>query len=368
MTTLLNHKNWMIYGAYGYTGELVVNEVIKNERQPILAGRNESRLKLLSAKHGLAFRAFSVDAAANHLEGVGTLINCAGPFAETAEPLMNACLKHGIHYFDVTGEISVFQAASYKHDEAMRAKTVLCPGVGFDIVPTDCLAALLKRNLPEATKLELAFDFGCLPSMGTTRTAIQHISEGCIVRKEGKLKNVKLGYRIRKIPFPCSDLWAVSLPWGDVYTTQISTGIPNAVVYVALPFFACWLTRLTNPFRRLFSRPNLQKWIISQANKFLEDGPAENTRADTHTQFWGRVSTDDGRECTGTILGPNVYNLTAETAVAIAIKAEEDDKGGGYFTASMLVGEDFLTDRDGYKIEIQQPFVQESVLNKIFSW
>jgi len=181
-----------------------------------------------------------------------------------------------------------------------------------------------------------------------------NIGEGCLIREEGKLKNVKLGYRIRKIPFPDSDLWAVSLPWGDVFTTQISTGIPNAIVYGALPRFVCWLTRLSNPLRGLLSRPGLQQWMISQARRFLKEDPDEETRANTHTEFWGRVSTDDGRECSGTISGPSVYNLTAETAVAIALKAEDDAKGGGYFTASMLVGADFLSNRDGYKVEILQ--------------
>jgi len=172
--TISNRKNWMIYGAYGYTGELVVNEAIKNGRKPILSGRNEASLKLLSERYDLPIRSFSVDVTADYLDGVGTLINCAGPFEVTAEPVMDACLKHGVNYFDITGEISVFQAAYMRHDAAIKAKTVLCPGVGFDIVPTDCLAALLKLELPDATQLELAFDFGTLPSMGTTRKNSHH--------------------------------------------------------------------------------------------------------------------------------------------------------------------------------------------------
>lgn len=353
--TTSNRRNWIIYGAYGYTGELVVNEAIKQGRKPILAGRNKDCLKLLSEKYNLPMRTFGVDTANDCLDGVGMLINCAGPFETTAVPLMDACLKNGVHYFDVTGEISVFQAAHNRHDAANKAKIVLCPGVGFDIVPTDCLAALLKSALPDATHLELAFDFGTLPSMGTTRTAIQAIGEGCLIREEGELKKVKLGYRTCKIPFPSSDRWAVSLPWGDVFTTHISTGISNAIVYGALPLFVCKLIRLSNSLRGLLSRPRIQQFMISQAGKFLKDGPDEKTRTNTHTEFWGRVSTDDGRKCSGTISGPSVYNLTAETAVAIALKAEDETKGGGYFTASMLVGEDFLSNRDGYKVEIGLP-------------
>jgi len=350
--TKSSRENWLIYGAYGYTGELVVREAIKQGRKPVLAGRTETSLKRLSEKYDLPIRAFRIEDAANNLEGVGTLINCAGPFEVTAEPIMDACLRYGVHYFDITGEISVFQAAHKRHDAAVKAKAVLCPGVGFDIVPTDCLAALLKLELPDASQLELAFDFGTPPSMGTMRTGIQSIGEGCLIRNDGKLKSVHLGYRIRKLPFSRADLWSVSVPWGDVFTTQISTGIPNAIVYAALPRFVCWLIRLSNLFRGLLSRPGLQKWMISQAGKFLNDGPDETTRTSTHTEFWGRVSTDDGRECSGTLCGPSVYDLTAETAVAIALEAEDDANEGGYFTASMLVGADFLSNRDGFKVKI----------------
>ena len=111
--TSIHRKDWIIYGAYGYTGELVVREAIAQGRRPILAGRTEAKLKPLADKYGLPMRAFSINEAVEHIGGAGTLINCAGPFEITAEPMMDACLKHGIHYFDITGEIVVFQAAHY---------------------------------------------------------------------------------------------------------------------------------------------------------------------------------------------------------------------------------------------------------------
>ena len=350
--TSIHRKDWIIYGAYGYTGELVVREAIAQGRRQILAGRTEAKLKPLADKYDLPMRAFSINEAVEHIEGAGTLINCAGPFEITAEPMMDACLKHGIHYFDITGEIVVFQAAHYRNEQAIKAGVILCPGVGFDIVPTDCLAALLKRALPDATHLELAFDFGTLPSMGTTRTAIQGIGDGCLIRENSKLRSVGLGYRIRKIPFSSSDLWGVSLPWGDVFTSQISTGIPNAIVYGALPRAICWSMKLVNPLRGFLARPRIQKALISFAKKFLNDGPDEKTRSNTPTGFWGCVTTEDGRECSGTITAPSVYSMTAETAVAIALQAESCERSG-YFTASMLVGADFLSNRKGYQVEIK---------------
>lgn len=349
----MNRETWMIYGAYGYTGELVVREMLAQGRHPILAGRNEAKLKVLAEDYRLPFRVFTTSEATEQLDDVRLVINCAGPFASTAEPMMDACLAQGVHYLDITGEISVFQAAHKRHQAAVDAGVILCPGVGFDIVPTDCLAALLKRSLPEATHLELAFEFGSLPSLGTTRTAIQNIGAGCLIRENGELKRVVLGYRIRKIPFPRAELWAVSLPWGDVFTSQISTGIPNAIVYGALPRAACWAMRLTNPIQSILARPFAQKMLIALAKKFLTNGPDKVIREKTKSSFWGRVTTIDGREQTATITGPSAYLMSAELAVAIAREAESHKPPGGYFTASMLVGADFLSNREGYRVEIR---------------
>ena len=347
-----NRQDWIIYGAYGYAGKLVLEEALAQGRRPIIAGRTEAKLKPIAESHGLQYRAFNVEDAAQNIDGAGTLINCAGPFDVTSEAMMDACLERNLNYFDLTGEISVFQAAHARHDAAQQAGIILCPGVGFDIVPTDCLAALLKQQLPDATLLELAFDFGTLPSMGTTVTAIQTIGLGGLIRENGQQKNVGHGYRIRKIPFPESAQWSTSVPWGDIFTSQISTGIPNAIVYAALPLMACWTFRLINPVRGFLARPGIQKRLISLAGKFLSAGPDAATRAKHRTRFWGRVTTEDGRECSGTIVGPSTYVLTADTMIAIALQSESWDGDGGYFTASMLVGADFLTNRKGYKVEL----------------
>ena len=347
-------KEWILYGAYGFTGKLVVQQAIKQGKRPILAGRNSQRLKELADKHQLSFRAFEAEDAAGHLDGVGIMINCAGPFTKTAEPIMDACLQRGVHYFDITGEIPVFKAG-HKRDQAARdAGVILCPGVGFDVVPTDCLAALLKEALPDATHLELAFEFGSLPSLGTVRTALRGIGAGCLIREDGQFKKVPLAHRIRKIPFPRGDLWTASLAWGDVFTSQISTGIPNAVVYGAMPHWACRMMRLANPIKGLLARPLAQKMLISLAKRVLSDGPDEAAREKISSGFWGRVTNSSGQERTATITGPSAYAMTAELAVAIAQEVEsKPEPTGGYFTASMLVGADFLSGREGYTVEVR---------------
>lgn len=345
-------KNWMIYGAYGYTGELVVKEAIAQQRQPVLAGRNEARTKAVAEKYGLPYKVFPADDAGNHLQDIDILINCAGPFDQTAEPLMDACIKHNAHYFDISGEIPVYEAAHNRHDQAKKAGAVLCPGVGFDIVPTDTLAALLARELPQASHLELAFNFGSLPSQGTARTAIINIGDGGLIRKDGELTPVGLGYRVSKIAFPNGVKPVVSLPWGDVFSAYHSTGIPNTLVYCAMPAALCWGQKLTNPIRGFLARPFMQKILLGLMEKFLDAGPDENTRATAGTEFWGRAKAPDGREVSATLTGPSVYVMTAELSVAAALHAETTSPDGGYYTASKLLGADFLSDRAGYTVKV----------------
>jgi short subunit dehydrogenase-like uncharacterized protein len=347
-----NEKTWLIYGAYGYSGELIVQEAISKQRRPVVAGRNETKTRAVAEKFGLPYRVFAASGAGKNLQGIDILINCAGPFAQTAAPMMDACIEHGVHYYDISGEISVYQAAHARHELACKAGVVLCPGTGFDIVPTDTLAALLAEQLPEATHLELAFNFASLPSQGTARTAIGNIGAGGLIRKNGELTPVGLGYRISKIPFPKGTKTAVSMPWGDVFSAYHSTEIPNTLVYCAMPAALCWSQKLTNPIRGFLARPLMQRLLCSMVAKFLDAGPDENSRKIAGTEFWGKAIAANGKQVSGSMTAPSVYVMTAELSVAIALHTETLAPCGGYFTASKLLGADFLKGRNGYKVSI----------------
>jgi short subunit dehydrogenase-like uncharacterized protein len=153
--------DWMIYGANGYTGELIAREAKKRGANPVLAGRDATKIVKLAADLGLPSKVFSLDrppdiAAALH--DLGLVLNCAGPFSQTANPLMRACLIAKTHYLDITGEIDVLEAAHRLDADAKSAGVVLCPGVGFDVTSTDCIALMLKTALPEAHELALGFE------------------------------------------------------------------------------------------------------------------------------------------------------------------------------------------------------------------
>lgn len=194
--TNLNDSNWLIYGANGYTGELIAREAVRQGLKPTLAGRNKAKVEALAQELGLDYKAFgldNVDAISEQLQGFKLVMHCAGPFSATSKPMMEACIKAGAHYLDITGEIAVFELAQSLNSQAEKADIVLCPGVGFDVIPTDCVAAALKEALPDATHLALGFDSRTGFSPGTAKTSTEGMAEGGKIRKNGKITTVPLG-------------------------------------------------------------------------------------------------------------------------------------------------------------------------------
>ena len=142
---------FLIYGANGYTGSLIARTAINQGLRPILAARNAVAVERLGRELGLEYRVFDLDDPVileKRFQGLSAVLHCAGPFVHTSKPLADACLRSGVHYLDVTGEVSVFEALAARDGEAKASGIMLLPGAGFDVVPSDCLAAHLKRRLP----------------------------------------------------------------------------------------------------------------------------------------------------------------------------------------------------------------------------
>ena len=193
---------WMLYGANGYTGELIAREAVRRGQKPILAGRNPAAIATLARELGCPSRSFSLDnhqTVVNARQGIALVLHCAGPFVETSAPMVTACLEARVHYLDITGEIAVFEAIFARDAEAKQRGVTLLPGVGFDVVPTDCLAAMLARKLPSANELWLAFSSpGAQLSRGTLKTMIEGIGEGGAIRRDGKIVRVPMAWDARE--------------------------------------------------------------------------------------------------------------------------------------------------------------------------
>lgn len=347
-------SQWLLYGAYGYTGELVAREAVRRGLRPLLAGRAATRLAPLAAELGLPYRAFEVADAAAHLAGISAVLNCAGPFAATAPSLVRGCLSRGVHYVDVAGEIEVFQYCRQMSAQAQaQARGILlCPGAGFDIVPTDCLAGLLKDRLPECRRIDLAFSFGTRPSAGTAKTAVLGLGIGGLVRRNHRLQPVPAGYRIRKIRFQDRARWCVTIPWADVYTSGISTGVADGQVYAAVPLLMAGMMRLTSWSNRLLTGPSVQRWLLKRVEKHLAGGPSDAERAQHRSQFWGEAVADDGRRVTATMTAPSVYALTVDVAIGILQTCLEAGGRAGHVAAATLMGSGYIAARPGVELQM----------------
>ena len=189
-------SDFMLYGCTGYVGQAVAELAVEQGLRPMLAGRDAAKVSGQAQELGLEARSFEVDSAPaldSALREVPVVLNCAGPYIYTALPIVEGCLRSGTHYLDLTGEAPVYDSIAGHDDEAKSQGVMLLPGVGFDLVPTDCLAAHLQRRLPTATHLMLAFHSqgpAGLPP-GTLNTLVEMIPYGSNKqrRSDGKIEN-----------------------------------------------------------------------------------------------------------------------------------------------------------------------------------
>jgi short subunit dehydrogenase-like uncharacterized protein len=256
-------KNWMLYGAYGFTGRLILDEALQRGHRPLLAGRSREKLLPLAERFGLEAR--QVDLSDTHnlhasLETVELVLHCAGPYVHTSQPMLDACLPTRTHYLDITGELPVFQHTLSRHDEAQQAGVCLVSGVGFDVVPTDCLAVLLAQKVVQPDHLELAIaGGGGGVSAGTMKSAVGILNLGGLVRRDGQLVEVRMG-GLQPVQFANGKKTLMRAPLGDLVTAYASTGIPNITTYMAQNR---WMAPFASAFAP-FMRAILQKDAIRQ--------------------------------------------------------------------------------------------------------
>jgi short subunit dehydrogenase-like uncharacterized protein len=342
----------MIYGANGYTGELVAEAAAARGARPILAGRREEAVRPLAEKLGCPHEVFDLDGdVAAKLDGVTLVLHCAGPFSRTSKPVVDACLKRGVHYLDITGEIAVFEACHARSDEARRAGSILVPGVGFDVVPSDCLAASLAARLPGATLLQLAFTMLGEPSAGTAKTMLEGLPKGGAIRKDGVITRVPTAWKTMTVRFHDRERSTVTIPWGDVSTAFHSTGIPNIETYVALPTRMIRGMKLASAFRGLLALGPVQRMAARMVERRVK-GPDAEARAAGKSELWGRVSDPSGREVEGTLTTPEGYRFTVIAALAAVDRVLAGGIAPGAHTPSTAFGADFVAGLEGCTLRV----------------
>ncbi|MEV0713682.1 NAD(P)H-binding protein [Asanoa sp. NPDC050611] len=162
-----------VFGAYGHTGRFVLAELKERGLVPLALGRDEERLRGTGADHVVASvdDPISLDRA---LAGAAAVINCAGPFATTAAPLIEAALRAGIPYVDVAAEIEA-NADTFRQF-ADRSRTPVVPAMAFFGGLGDLLVTAALGDWPTADEAHVAYGLSSWhPTAGTLAAgAVSH--------------------------------------------------------------------------------------------------------------------------------------------------------------------------------------------------
>lgn len=342
-------KNFLIYGANGYTGELIAREAARRGLRPILAGRSQNKVEPLAKELGLTCRTFSLEDKKSleyTLKEVDLVLHCAGPFSLTSRRMIESCLALGKHYTDITGEISVFESMAQLDEKAKNAGIMIMPGVGFDVVPSDCLARHLKDRLPSAIDLKLAFYGLGKMSHGTQATMTLNAGQGGAIRRDGKIERVPAAWKTREIDFGAVKKTGVTIPWGDVATAYYSTGIQNIEVYTVAPDSALKMMKLSRYLGWLLKTKFAQNYLQKQ---IPAGGPNAEERAKGKTLLWGEVSDEKGNRVVSRLEGPEGYNFTVQTALNICEKILSGNYKTGFQTPAKAYGADLVLEIEGVK-------------------
>jgi short subunit dehydrogenase-like uncharacterized protein len=354
-------NSFLLYGANGYTGELIARHAVEYGLHPILAGRREEVLKALAAKLNYPYKVFDVNnqaALLAALREVRLIINAAGPFQFTAKQIIDGCLETGTHYLDINGDISVFEFIRQYDFAAKQAGIMLMPGSGFDVVPTDCTALLLKKLLPDATTLKLAFaNIGGGLSHGTATTMVSKLGQGGAVRENGKIISAPLGHKGMWIDFSTAPnegikkLFVMTIPWGDVATAYFTTGIPNIESYTAISPTVYRFLKLQGLFNWLL-RTNFIRKIIKKKIDKRDAGPNDEQREKARSFVWGQVLNSKGETKTVRMSCPDGYTLTMQSTLIISQKILQGKVKPGYQTPASAYGEDLVMEIPSVKREV----------------
>ncbi|MGF6090350.1 saccharopine dehydrogenase family protein [Pseudomonas sp. 18173] len=318
----------MIYGATGYTGRMAAEHAKGQGMDLVVAGRNVEKLQALATQLDVPYRVFSPGAhAEKSLEGIAVLLNFAGPFAQTAQALMQACIEAGVDYLDITAEINVYRQAEQLGAQAARAGVMLLPGVGWDVVPTDCLAMQVARRVQQPHSLRIALQVAGSMSRGSALSVSEIMDAGLLARLNGQLVATP-DAQPRHFDFGDGPVLCAPLSFGDLVTGWHSTGIPDIAMFVHVSGDA-------------FPGGDLS---------LLPDGPSVEQREAHRARAVVEVTDADGSVARSVIETVNGYSYTPLVAVEAARRVLDGDRRPGFETPGRVFGSGFAETVDGTTI------------------
>jgi len=325
-------SNFLIYGATGYTGKLIAQQAVLRGLTPIVAGRSAAKVQQLAAELGTEGRAFDLsdpEATREGLAGITVVLNVAGPFSVTSAPLLEAALELGVHYLDTTAELGAFLHSEAADAAATEAGIMVMSGTGWDVVPSDTLAAHTAARITDPVSLTIALKiFVATPgeripllfSQGSISSAAGFAAYTDSVRADGVIVT-RTDTPARAIDFGFGPEEVGLAPMGDIVTGWKSTGIPNIEVYLA---------------------GGIPAPTATGAPQLLE-GPDAEDRALGRARVYAKVVGRDGSVAEGLVDTPTGYGFTQIAAVEIAARILAGDFTVGFQTPASAYGPELLT-------------------------
>lgn len=326
-----------VLGHRGYTGRLVSETLLGSFRSPV---------RIPDLSHAIPL-SHQLDALLSVIKPGDLVLSCMGPFQETWSPVLELCLASRAHCLDICAEWRVFEAL---HDADARAKDagiMVLPGIGFDVVASDCLAAHVAQRLPDATHLQIGISGLELVSRGSARTIAMLVGEPIRVRRNRK---IVADPRIRDETFDFGDgpARAIAVSWGDISTAYYTTGIPNIDVYFEATPAATTLAFANRTFGWMFRNP-LAARATQQFASRIHPGPTAAERASRRITVVARATNAHGRSIESRLVTNEAYTFTAQAACAVMKQVANGCVEPGFQTPGKLLGADFVLQIEGSK-------------------
>lgn len=311
----------MIYGATGYTGRMAAQQATAAGLNPVLAGRDETRLAALAAELGVEHRSFALDDAATvdaALHGVSAVLNCAGPFMRTAQPLMAAAIRSGVHYLDTAAELDSYHLAEALDEKGKAAGVMLLPGSGGSVAMLGCLTAHAAGRVTDPQHVRVALHVAGSMSRGSAVSAAENLSAECLERLGGVLVS-RDPNESREFDFGAGPVACTPATLPDLVTIWHATAIPNIETFVYVSGDAFPTGELSD----------------------LPEGPTREQREANRYQASVEVTGADGSTARSVLDTVNGYTFTPMAAVEAARRVLAGEHHPGFQTPARLFGTHF---------------------------
>jgi len=340
----------LIYGAYGFTGAGISKLASEYGITPVLAGRNESKLKPLAESLGYDYVVLSLEN--NHdnlvkvLKHFEIVLHIAGPYTFTGEPMLDAVVEAGTHYVDLTGENHVIQQQLDRHEEFKAANIMVMPSVGYDVVPTDCLNVYVADQVDNPTNLTVVINGnytaaeGAGVSRGTMKSGLEVMGRPLLMRQKGEMVEVSALKVIHRVEGG-QEQTLVQIPWADMMTSYVSTGVPTIEVFqLRQGELPGWLPRVAQSD---FGR-RILGWLI---DKFAPEGPPPGAQETRQTRIVSTATNDAGESASAAMITPESYLFTFHSTLIVAKRVIDGHWESGFQTVGKVYGPDLALEVPG---------------------